>query len=290
MKLAVFTDEVSQRPEEAVRLAVRYGLDAVELRSAWDKPVQHLTDAEVDRLRALLDGHELRTASIASPVFKCELEDEGAHRDNLDYLRSCAHIAKRLGTDIIRVFTFWKRGPSAPVWDTIKRRFAPAIPIAEQEGVILAVENEHACYCATAAETGRFVAELDSPVVRVVWDPANEVHAEEGITPFPDAYELVKRFVVHVHVKDALRNPKTDTPTLTAVGEGQIDWRGQLRQLLASGYEGCASLETHWRPTALPRSGGEPGGEGFTDLGQYATDLCLRNFLGLLAQARRGPA
>jgi sugar phosphate isomerase/epimerase len=195
-----------------------------------------------------------------------------------------------LGTDIIRVFTFWKRGPSAAVWETIKQRFAPAIPIAEEEGVILAVENEHACYCATAAETGRFVTELDSPVVRVVWDPANEVHAEDGITPFPDAYELVKRFVVHVHVKDAARDPKTNAATLTAVGEGQIDWVNQLRDLLASDYGGYASLETHWRPTAPSRNGDAPGAEGFTDLSEYATDLCLQNFLGLLAQARREPA
>ncbi|MBN1459660.1 MAG: sugar phosphate isomerase/epimerase [Armatimonadetes bacterium] len=290
MKLAVFTDEVSQRPEEAVRLAVRYGLDAVELRSAWNKPVQHLTDAEVDHLRGLLDAHELATAALASPVFKCELEDEAARRDNLDYLRSCARIAKKLGTNIVRVFTFWKRGPSEPVWDTIKQRFAPALPIAEQEEVILAVENEHACYCATAAETGRLVAELDSPVVRVVWDPANEVHAEKGTTPFPDAYEFVKRFVVHVHVKDAVRNPKTNTPALTAVGEGQIDWPGQLRALLASDYQGYASLETHWRPAAVPGNGGASGEEGFRDLCQYATDRCLRNFLGLLAQARRNAA
>lgn len=290
MKLAVFTDEVSQRPEEAVRLAVRYGLDAVELRSAWNKPVQHLNDAEVDQLHGLLETHELATAAVASPVFKCELEDEAARRDNLDYLRSCAHVAKKLGTNIIRVFTFWKRGPSEPVWDTIKRQFAPAIPIAEQEGIILAVENEHTCYCATAAETGRLVAELDSPAVRVVWDPANEVHAETGITPFPDAYEFVKRFVVHVHVKDAARNPKTNTPVLTAVGEGQIDWPGQLRALLASDYQGYASLETHWRPAEVPGDGGSSGGEGFRDLCHYATDRCLRNFLGLLAQARRTAA
>jgi len=290
MKLAVFTDEVSQRPEEAVRLAVRYGLDAVELRSVWNKPVQHLTDVEVDDLRELLDAHELATACLASPVFKCELEDEAARRDNLDYLRSCARIAKRLGTNMIRVFTFWKRGPSEPVWEAVKKQFASAIPIAEQEGVILAVENEHACYCATAAETGRLVTELDSPVVRIVWDPANEVHAEEGITPFPNAYELVKSFVVHIHVKDAARNPTTNTPSLTAVGEGQIDWLSHLRALLASDYRGYASLETHWRAAAKPGRRGASQEDGFADSSRYATDLCLRNFLGLLAQARRNAA
>jgi sugar phosphate isomerase/epimerase len=287
MKLAVFTDEVSQDLEVAVRLAVRYGLDGVELRTVWNKPVQHLTDAEVTRVRELLDAHELATAAIASPVFKCELEDEAALRDNLDYLRSCARIAQQLGTDIIRVFTFWKRGPAEPIWDTIKRRFAPAIPVAEEAGVILAIENEHACYCSTAAKTKRFVAELDSPVVRVVWDPANEVHAEEGITPYPDAYELVRPFVAHMHVKDSARDPETKIAALTALGEGEIDWRGQLRDLLGSHYDGYASLETHWRPATLPEDGIGADGEELSALPEYATEMCLKNLLSLLAEARR---
>ncbi|NIR00558.1 MAG: hypothetical protein GTN78_10215, partial [Gemmatimonadales bacterium] len=35
MKLAVFTDEVSQDLETALKLAVRYNLDGVELRTVW---------------------------------------------------------------------------------------------------------------------------------------------------------------------------------------------------------------------------------------------------------------
>ncbi len=290
MKLAVFTDEVSQDLEVAIKLAMRYRLDGVELRTVWNKPVQHLSTADIDRIRRLLSERELSVAAIASPIFKCELDDEAARRDHLDYLHNCIRIGKELGTDIIRVFTFWKRGPSEPVWDQIKHHFRPAVPIAEDAGVTLAIENEHTTYCATAAETARFAKEIGSPAVSIVWDPCNEVYADEGINPYPQAYDLVRDLMVHLHVKDGARDEALG-PRVTPVGEGSIDWRGQLRTLLNAGYEGYASLETHWRPQALPESVlNQPGGEGFSEAGEYASDLCLRNLLAILADARRETA
>ena len=288
MKLAVFTDEVSQDLDTAIRLAVRHRLDGVEIRTVWSKPVQHLTADEVGRIRRALDEHGLSVAAIASPVFKCELDDEAANRDNLDYLRNCIRIGRELGTDIIRVFTFWKHGPSQPIWGRIKRRFRAAVPMAEDAGVVLGVENEHTTYCATAAETKQFVTEIGSPAVRAVWDPCNEVHADEGVTAYPDAYEMVKPFIAHVHVKDGARDPKTGIARVTPVGDGDVDWKGQLRDLLASHYEGYASLETHWRPKALPENSlSQPGGEGFSEAGEYASDLCLQNLMRILGEARR---
>ncbi len=37
------------------------------------------------------------------------------------------------------------------------------------------------------------------------------------------------------------------TPAWGPLGERDIDWRGQLGALLADGYSGWISLETHWR-------------------------------------------
>lgn len=288
MKLAVFTDEVSQDLETAVRFAARYHLDGLELRTLWDKPVHALTDEELDRVCRLLDDHHLQVAAIASPVFKCELDNAEEHAQHLQYLRASIRAAHRLGITIIRIFTFWKRGPSALVWDRIKARFQPAVPIAEDAGITLGLENEASTYCATADETRRFLTEIGSPALKAVWDPCNELYAEEGITPFPDGYRLVEPWMVHVHVKDAARDPGTGEAIIAPVGEGSIDWEGQLRELLTTGYAGFASLETHWRPKSLSEEVlNRPGGSSFSEAGEYASDLCMRNFLGILAAARK---
>lgn len=288
MELAVFTDEVSQDLDRAVKLATRFGLDGVEIRSVWSKPVQHLSEAEVARIKGTLEAHHLRVCAIASPVFKCELDDEAAQRDHLDYLRSCIRIAKELDTSIIRLFTFWKRGPSGPVWQRIKKQFRPAVPIAEDAGITLGLENEASTYVATAAEAKQFITEIGSPAVKVVWDPCNEVYADEGITPYPDAYRLVEPWIVHLHVKDAKRDPTTYEPQVMPIGEGAIDWKGQLTALLAKEYDGFASLETHWRPQALTEEQmNRPGGEAFSEAGEYASTVCLENLMEILGEARR---
>jgi len=289
MKLAVFTDEVSQDLEIAAKFAARFHLNGVELRSVWDKPVHELADEELARIRDLLGRHGLSVACIASPVFKCELDDEAAREQHLDYLRRSIRAAKLLDTNIIRLFTFWKRGPSKPVWERIKAQFRPAVPIAEGEGITLGLENEASTYCATAAETRRFITEMDTPALKAIWDPCNEVYAEEGITPYPDAYHLVEPWIVHVHVKDAKRGAAGAEAAILPVGDGEIDWKGQFAELLRKEYEGYASLETHWRPTALSEEDlNRPGGESFSEAGEYASDLCMTNMLRLLAEARRG--
>ena len=288
MQLAVFTDEVSQDLEKVIRFAVGFGLDGVELRTVWDKPVHALSDKEIEQIKAMLEAHGLRVACIASPVFKCELDDAAAHREHLDHLRQCIRAAKSLDTNIIRLFTFWKRGPSAPVWERIKQQFRPAVPIAEAEGIILGLENEASTYCATAAETRRFITEMDTPALKAIWDPCNELYAEEGITPYPEAYRLVEPWMAHVHVKDARRAPASREASITPVGEGDVDWAGQLKELLAKGYQGYASLETHWRPQALSEEElNRPGGASFSESGEYASDLCMRNLMRILAEVRR---
>jgi sugar phosphate isomerase/epimerase len=132
------------------------------------------------------------------------------------------------------------------------------------------------------------VAEIGSPAVKVVWDPCNEVFAEDGVVPYPDGYRIVEGSIAHVHVKDAEKDAASGEAKVTPIGDGIVDWQGQLRELLSKGYEGYASLETHWRPQALPEEVlNQPGGEGFSEAGEYASDLCMRNLMGILAEARR---
>ncbi len=290
MKLALVTDEVSQDLGTVIKLAVRYQLDGVELRTVWNKPVQHLSRVEIDSIRKALGEHGLAVAAIASPAFKCELDDDAAYRDHLQSVRDYVRIAVALDARVVRVFSFWKRGPSRFVWERVRNRLRPLVPIAAEAGVILAIENEPSTYCATAAETARMVAELDSPAVRVAWSPCNELFAAEGVAPYPDACRHVEGALAHVHVKDAKQLAK-GLVRMARLGEGSIDWLGHLADLLDHGYQGYASLETHWRPPIPPEDLlGDDGGRGFPEPGEYATDLCLRNLLSLLAAARRSAA
>jgi L-ribulose-5-phosphate 3-epimerase len=85
------------------------------------------------------------------------------------------------------------------------------------------------------------------PNLKVVWDPANAYVS--GETPFPDGYRrLPVERIAHVHAKDC--RVEGHRPIWCALGEGGIDWKGQIRALADDGYKGWISLETHWQGPA----------------------------------------
>ena len=79
--------------------------------------------------------------------------------------------------------------------------------MAESAGVTLAFENVRSCNIGTGAETARLMETVNSPNLRVIWDPGNAYVSGEA-RPYPDGYEVVKPWIVHVHVKDAGAGPR----------------------------------------------------------------------------------
>lgn len=259
MKLAVITDEIDADLEHALDVAAEYGVRGVELRQIWDKNIADAPQEYLDRAKTLLDARGMTVVGIASPFYKCDLpgvEAEGPagplHAasarglgDQIALLERCIGIARFFDTTLIRVFSFWKRGTLTPeIEEQIVDAFAEPVALAEREGMILGLENEHACFLGTGAQAARVLEEVNSPALRAVWDPGNAFM--DGEAAFPTGYEAVKPFVAHVHVKDGHVPPGAAAPEWTLVGTGQIDWRGQIAALKADGYAGYLSLETHW--------------------------------------------
>lgn len=281
-KTAIFTDEVSQDFQTAVSVALEYGLDGLEIRSVWDNPPQAL-GGYVPSMRKILEGTGLAVCSIASPFFKCDMDSEEEYKEHIGILERCIALARAFDCRIIRGFTFWRKGRLEDQWETILRKFEEPVKILEREGMILAIENEASTSIGTGGVLRRFLDELDAPQVKSMWDPANVLFddvVEE--VPYPDGYEAVKEDMVHMHLKDA---GKTPTLECTPIGEGDIDFRGQFKALVDDGYEGYVSLETHWRPVKLSREElDRPGGSAFSESGEYASRLCLDNWMRMLKE------
>jgi len=182
----------------------------------------------------------------------------------------------------VRGFTFWRPPDVEPVWRQILDAFEEPMRIAAESEITLAIENEAATSMATAALLERFLREVDHPNIKAIWDPANEVYAEGGERPYPEAFDRVQPWMVHFHLKDAVRDDEGN-PKCVPIGEGAIDYPGQLKALFESGYEGSVSLETHWRPVELTEEQiNRPGGAAFSESGEYASRVCLDNLLRMV--------
>lgn len=282
-KLAAFTDEISQDFEHALSVCREYGVEAVEVRTVWDKPPQGLNNAhDIQRMRRALEQRGMKVCCIASPFFKCDLGDKEQYREHVAILRSCIRLGKALGTDIMRGFTFWKKGEPEDVWGQILRNFVEPVKILEGEGATLGIENEPSVYGATAALVEKFIREVNSPNVKAVWDPGNEVHAG-GESPFPDAYRRLRPLMVHMHLKDSVWDEAAGEAKCVCIGDGEVDYPGQFRALVEDGYEGYASLETHWRTEALSEAQlAQPGGAAFSSDAERASRICLERLKKIL--------
>jgi len=257
-RLAAITDEFSPDLNTALAGMAAVGMTGAELRVVGGTNMIDLPDAEVDRIRDAVKGRGMEIMSLASPLLKCVLPDSPAldsrvqhdvfgsphtYEDQPRLTRRAFEIAERLGARIIRVFSYWRTVDPERCYD----RLAPALhDLAEQaskRGMVIGLENEHACNVGTGAEAGKMFAKLDHPALKLVWDPANA--SILGETPFPDGYRAVPTDrIVHVHAKDCFVNDHK--PTWGPVGEMGIDWRGQIAALRRDGYTGWISLETHW--------------------------------------------
>ena len=290
IKVSVITDEISQDFARALDVALAERVRHVELRTLWEKNVVQLSDDEVEKARACLRERGMKVVAIAGPFFKCFLNNQ-YRRDSgdtfgyasdqsieqhFDILDRCFHLAKAFGTDLVRTFAFWRAGPpTQEVYELIARHIGEATRRTEQAGLRLALENEHACFIGTAAESVEALTRVSSPSLGLIWDPGNAACIDPPASVFPHGYELVKNAVgmeriFHMHLKDPVTSGGRGT-RFTQFGDGELDYRGQFEALVRDGYQGAVSMETHWR------------GEGLTP--EESTVRSLRGFWRIVKEA-----
>lgn len=252
------TDEFSQDIDVAARSMAELGMTGAELRTVFGKNIIDLTDAELDRAIQALRSQGLEVVSIASPLLKCVLPDapeldprfqqdnfasQHTFEDQPALTERAFAIASRANARIIRVFSYWRTVRPEECFSQVTTALRNLADQASEHGLLIGLENEHACNIATAVESAHLFQVLDHPNLRLIWDPANAYVS--GETPFPGGYSVLPiQRIVHVHVKDCRMHGHK--PEWTPLGEGEIDWTGQIRALVNDGYHGYISLETHW--------------------------------------------
>jgi len=279
-RVAAITDEFVPDIAQSVASMKEIGMTGAELRMVCGRNIIDLTDGELDRAKRICVDAGMEIISIASPLLKCVLpgapevdsrfqQDIFAAKHNFeDQPRLTARafeIAHRLGARIVRVFSYWRSVEPEKCFDGVVAALRTLAVKAAKEDLIVGLENEHACNIATASEAARVLEAIDHPNLKVVWDPANCYVSGEN--PFPEGYgKLPISRIVHVHAKDC--HVEGHKPIFGPLGEGGIDWKGQIAALAHDGYKGWVSLETHW-----PGPGGDK---------HMASMICGRNLKSLV--------
>ncbi len=255
--IAAITDEFAPGLATALDAMKPIGMEAAELRMIGSKNIMDLDKDELRAVKGLLDSRGFRVISIASPLLKCvypgvEVDTRWqqdafaakyAVEDQASLLEHALLVAKYFTSQIIRVFSYWRTVEPERVFEPVCDALRTMAERAARENVIIGLENEHACNISTGAQAAKVLEAVNHPNLKLVWDPANAMVS--GEVPFPDGYSMIpKGRIVHVHAKDC--HMDGHKPVWGPLGTRSVDWKGQIAALLADGYPGYLSLETHW--------------------------------------------
>ncbi len=258
MELAYFADEVSREDfDEAARMGAEAGATGVEIRGGiWGERIQNIDDDTVKRVQDVLAKRNLRVLSLGSPFGKCAHDNPEEQDQHHRIFERMIELTRAFETPIIRGFALWnpnrkEPGKSRPdigeYLDRIVSFLEPAVLAAAQEGVTLSLENEDATLVGSCGEASQLAAALGEPAgLSFCWDVNNGVAC--GERAYPDGYDLIKTRITHLHVK-----PNTDD-ALDPIRGSDLSYSDLLRQMLADGYTGAASIE-HWGTPELMLKG-----------------------------------
>lgn len=269
VKLSFITDEATQDLKEAIALAQEHGMSGVELRSVENTPIDQIPMERLKEYKQWLDAAGLKVCNLASSFFKCLPREAGGEIDKLRRLCDAADI---LECRTIRGFVFFADENGPEVTDEMVTLFTPAVDMLQARGKQLLIEADPSVNTTNHAAVAAFLERLNSHAVGAIYDPGNDIFDPGREVPYPDGYEAVKKWVRHVHIKDAIRD-ENGAPRCVCVGTGWVDYPGLVRALCRDGYDGWMSLETHYRVNAAISDAlmARPGGTAFSEGGMGAT-------------------
>ncbi len=237
--ISAFGDEIADDLKVQMDVLEQHGISHIEMRGVNGRPLVNHTLDEVAGIRKELDKRGFSISAVGSPIGKIGITDDfTAH---LELFKHTVEIAKVLGTNYIRMFSFYiPKGEEPEKYrDEVLRRWREFIKAAEGSGLILLHENEKDIYGDTPERCLDLLKTLDCNYVKAVFDPANFVQC--GVKTYPGAFELLKDYCVYFHIKDALYKDHSVMPS--GYGDGKVP--EIIQQLHGGGYEGFLSLEPH---------------------------------------------
>jgi len=247
LAIGIITDEVSSNFREAVSLARMWGVSAFEIRSLQSGRIPVVDSMELAEVREIVLRDRLAVSALSPGIFKQSVLNEAAiEREINNVLPETIEVAKTLKTKLIIVFGFQREKAEPPEnLDRAVQYIKRAANIAERNGLRIAVENEPGFWCDSGSATSDIIRRVGLKAAGANWDPANAIGT--GERPYPEGYSAIRNFVMNVHVKDTTESALRGC---VPVGEGVVDWPGQIKALANDGTVGLLTIETHCPPLA----------------------------------------
>ena len=217
--------------KDRLKLAKDVGFDGIEIPPMDEKPA--------DEIRAIANDVGIELHSIIYGGWHAPLSsaDEKIVEAGLKGIERALHTAKRVGADAVLLVPgiVDARTRYIECYERTQRNIKRILPLAEELGITIAVENVWNNFLLSPIEFARYVDEFNSERLRAYFDVGNVVKFG-----FPEDWirTLGKR-IVKVHLKDF----KRDTNKFVMLLEGDVNWEAVRQALIEVGYRGYLTAE-----------------------------------------------
>ncbi|MBC8231223.1 sugar phosphate isomerase/epimerase [bacterium] len=232
-------EESDQRDINSLtKICKKINLDGVEI---WLPSLTSLSWQYIKSIKDVLDESDLEVSMLTLTTDFVH-PDEDVWRWNRSYLKMAAELARRFETRIIRVTLH--HHPALSLQQAVrnaKARMREALRIAEDEDVVLALENHPGDIENHKAVLKEMFATFDTERLKLNYDPANAFIVNED--PVSTLRELIGK-VVHIHAKNCYVTEEGKFVAEPAdIWKGNTDYRVLMSILNEVGYDGFFSLQ-----------------------------------------------
>lgn len=242
LKKAIHLGMISgnQSIADKFKLAKETGFDGLEVSSP--------SDLSVDEILKARDATGLEIASVMNSAhWSSPLSDPNpeVRARGVEGLKIALRDAKKLGcTSVLLVPAVVKKEVSyADAYTRSQAEIRKVVPLAEELGVIIAIENVWNQFLLSPLEAARYVDEFNSPRVGWHFDVGNIVNYG-----WPEQWiRILGKRIAKVHVKEFSRS-KRDKEGLwkgfdVELLAGDCDWPAVMKALDDIGYQGWLIAE-----------------------------------------------
>lgn len=212
--ISAFADEYSPELDIQLKALNENGITAIEPRNVSGTNISSLDNSQLEAMVQKVNAAGIKVSSLGSPLGKIQITDP--MQPHLELTERSCEIAKALGCDKIRVFSFYMpKDMKKQYRSEVLSRLNAMLDVADSYGVTLCHENEGGIY-GEEPEMCKDILDALGNRLKCVFDMGN--FALGKYDPW-DAYQLLKDKIEYFHIKDGTYNMEIVPPGL---GNGRI--------------------------------------------------------------------
>ncbi len=238
------------------------GWDGIELCFGAGDLTPSTPTEEIKRIKNLVDSIGLEIPSLATGFYwGCSLgsPDPEERKNAIEFTKAYIKTAEELGAGAVLVLPgtvdvcFDSNRPvvqAKEVWKWAQDSITKLIPVAEENQVIIALENVWSKFLTGPFEFCQFIDQFQSPWVKAYFDAGNCL-----INGYPEHWaEILGDRIARVHVKNFKRvnGGGTLDNFTSSLLDGDLNWKSLLGALKNVGYDYYLTAEVLVSDKGLP--------------------------------------